>query len=159
MMSGDSKGRPPHQMNRTRVGAVLCPENTSRGCLVKRNVLDVYAFAACFASLLFLVVSVATCLNEFLRIVAPSVTVSGYEHWRSMSDEQFLQMWPHDRPAPEPSTVARLRTEAWESALSSEQHNGLQSFLQSLMYIVAAGFVFWRHWRLAQRERAAAASA
>jgi hypothetical protein len=126
---------------------------------VKKNLLEVYALAACFASMIFLVVSVAMCLYEFLQVVAPSVTVSGYAYERSMSDEQFVQSLPQGRPAPDPSTVSRLRREALESALRSERHDGLRSFLQSLMYTIAAGLIFWLHWRLAQRERAKTAAA
>ena len=83
---------------------------------MKRNLLEVYALAACFASVIFLVVTVSMCLYEFLRIVAPSVTVSGYTYERSLSDEGFLQTWPQSRPSPEPSTIPRLRKEALEVA-------------------------------------------
>jgi hypothetical protein len=38
--------------------------------------------------------------------------------------------------------------------LRSERHDGLRSFLQSLMFTIAAGLVFWLHWTLARRERA-----
>jgi hypothetical protein len=98
-------------------------------------------------------------LNEFLQFIAPSVTVSGYAYERSMSDEQFVQSLPQGRPAPEPSTISRLRSEALESALHSERHDGLRSFLQSLMYAIAAGLVFRQHWILAQPERAKTATA
>jgi hypothetical protein len=125
---------------------------------VKKNLLEVYALAACFASMIALIVSAPMCLYELLQFVSPSVTVSGYAYERSMSDEQFLQNLPQGRPAPEPSTIARLRREALESGLRSERHDGLRSCLQSLMYTIAAGLVFWLHWRLAQRERARAAA-
>jgi hypothetical protein len=126
---------------------------------VKKNLLEVYALAACFASMIVLVVSVPMCLYEFIQFIAPSVTVSGYAYERSMSDEQFVQSLPQGRPAPDPSTISRLRSEALESALRSERHDGLRSFLQTLMYAIAAGLVFRLHWRLAQRERAKAAAA
>ena len=126
---------------------------------MKKDLLEVYALAACFASMIFLVVSVAMCLYDFIQVVVPSVTVSGYAYERSMSDEQFLQSLPQGRPAPDPSTISRLRGEALEGALRSERHDGLKSFLQSLMFTIAAGLVFWLHWRLAQRERAKTAAA
>jgi hypothetical protein len=125
---------------------------------VKKNLLEVYALVACFASMIFLVVSVAICLYQFLRIVEPSVTVGAYAYEQSMSDEQFLQAWPNGRPAPEPSTISRLRRESLESALRYERHEGLRSFLQSLMFAIAAGLVFRLHWALAQREHAKAAA-
>jgi len=123
-----------------------------------RRLREGYALAACFVSMIFLVVSVSICLYKFLQIVAPSVTVSGYALERSMTDERFMETWPQNRPEPEPSAIARLRKEDLESALRSERHDGLNSFLESLMYAVAAGLVFRLHWRLAQRERATAAA-
>jgi hypothetical protein len=125
---------------------------------VKKNLLEVYALAACFASMIFLIVSVSMCLYAFLQFAAPSVTVSGYAYERSMSDEQFLQNWPKGRPVPEPSALSRLRREELERALRSERHDGLRSFLQSLMFAIAAGVVFWLHWALARRERAKTAA-
>ena len=121
---------------------------------MKKNLLEVYALVACFASMIFLLVSVATCLYEFLRIVEPSLTVYSYEYERSMSDERFLQSLPKDSPVPEPSTISERRRKEWESALRSERHDGLRSFLKSLMYAIAAGLVFGLHWSLAQQERA-----
>lgn len=121
--------------------------------VVKKNMLEVYALAACLVSMIFLLVYVAAGLYEFVEIAAPSVTVAGYIHERSRSDEQFLQSLPKDRPAPEPSSLSRLRREAFESALRAERHDGLRSFLGSLMYALAAGVVFGMHWKLVRRER------
>jgi hypothetical protein len=47
-----------------------------------------------------------------------------------------------------------FRSEALESALRSERHDGLRSFLESLMYTIPACVVFLLHWRLARREQA-----
>ena len=121
---------------------------------MKRNLIEVYALPACFASMISLVVSAPMCLYEFLQFASPSVTVSGYAYERSMSDEQFLQNWPQGRPVPEPSAMSRLRREELERALRSERHDGLRSLLQSLMFSIAAGLAFSLHWTLAQRERA-----
>jgi hypothetical protein len=120
---------------------------------MKKSVLEIYALAACLVSLMFLLVSTATGSNALFRIFLPSVTVGGWAYERAMNDEQFLQSLPHDRPAVQASEIPRLRKEALESALRSERRNGLGSFLQSLMYMLAAGVVFWLHWRIGRRER------
>ena len=120
---------------------------------MKQNVLEIYALAGCFTSMIFLLVFGATCLYQCLQIIAPSVTVGDYAYQRSMSDEQFLQSWPQGRPVPEPSTIARLRRESLEHALRSERYDGRKSFLQSMMFMIAAGLVFGLHWRVARRER------
>jgi len=120
---------------------------------MKKNLLEIYALTVCFASVMFLIVTVAMCLYEAVRITAPSATVSGWTYERSLSDDAFLATRPQGRAAPEASTLPRLRSEALKNALDSERHDGLQSFLQSLMYAIVAGVVFWLHWRLARRER------
>jgi hypothetical protein len=120
---------------------------------VRKNLLEIYALTVCFASVMFLIITVAICLYQAVRIAAPSVTVSGWTHERSSSDEAFLSTWPQGRPLPEATTLPRLRSEALRSALDSERHDGSQSFLQSFMYAIVAGVVFWLHWRLARRER------
>lgn len=120
---------------------------------VRKNLLEIYALTVCFASVMFLIVTVAMCLYEAVRITAPSATVAGWTYERSLSDEAFLSNWPQGRPVPEASTLARLRTDALRSALDSERHSGVNSLLQSLMYAIVAGVVFWLHWRLARRER------
>jgi hypothetical protein len=119
---------------------------------MKRNLLEVYALAACLAAVIIVVVSVAMSSYEALRIVAPSVTIPGYEYERSLSDDLFLQA-RGNLPVPQPSEIPRLRKEAFDATLRTERHDGLRSFLQSLMYTMAAGLVFWLHWRLALRER------
>lgn len=120
---------------------------------MRRSLLEIYALTVCFASVMFLIVTVAMCLNEGVRMAAPSATVSGWTYERSLSDEAFLSTWPKERPHPDASTLPRLRSEAFRSALDSERHDGLKSFLQSLMYTIVASVVFCLHWTLARRER------
>jgi hypothetical protein len=121
---------------------------------MKKNMIEAYALTACFAAVIFLVVSGAICLYQFLRVIEPSVTVDSYTRERGISDEVYLQTWPEKVPKPEPSAVPRLRLEAFERALRAERHSGLDALLQSLMFAIAAALVFWLHWRLAQREHA-----
>ena len=118
-----------------------------------RKNLELYALTVCFASVMFLIVTVAMCLYEAVRIVVPSATVSGWTYERSLSDEAFLSTWPEGRPVPEASTLPKLRSDALRTALDSERQNGLKSFLQSVMYALVAAVVFLVHWRLARRER------
>jgi hypothetical protein len=120
---------------------------------MRKSALEIYAFAVCLVSVVFLLVSAAIGSNELVRVFFPSVTVGGYVHEQSMSDAQYLRLLPQNQPAPQTSEIPRLRREALESALRSERQNGLSAFLQSLMYVVAAGVVFRLHWRIGRRER------
>ena len=136
-----------------RSGPILGRPSVQNGEVVRKNLLEVYALTVCFASVMFLIVTVAICLYEAVRITAPSATVSSWTYERSLSDEAFLSTWPQGRPLPEAATLPRLRSDALRSALDSERHDGLKSFLQSFMYTIVAGLVFWLHWRLGRRER------
>jgi hypothetical protein len=111
---------------------------------VTKNMLEVYALAACFVSMIIVIVSTSECLYGVLRMLGPSATVTSYAHERSIGDDQFLKAWPKDQPKPEPSTISQLRTEAWASDLRIERHEGLTSFLKSLTYAITAGLVWSR---------------
>jgi hypothetical protein len=121
---------------------------------VKKNMLEVYAFAACFVSMIVVIMSTSLCLYGVIRITAPSVTVAGHTREWTMSNDQFLKTWAQGRPKPDASTTLRMRTEAWESALRTERHDGRTFFLQTLMFAVTAGLVFLFHWRIGTRQRA-----
>jgi hypothetical protein len=120
---------------------------------VKKNLLELYALATCFAAVLVLLFSLAWSSYDIVRIGAPSVTLSGYYYERTQTDEQFLQSWPSGQLMPAMSDIPRLRQEARNSALRSERHDGLSGLLQSLTYIIAAGIAFSLHWRLALQAR------
>ena len=120
---------------------------------MKKNLGEVYALAACFASLIVLIVSGAMTAYELMRIAIPSATVRSYSYEQTRSDERFLQSWPQNQPVPAPADVPRLRRELWEETLRTERHDGVRSFLQLAMYALAAGVVFSLHWRLWRRER------
>jgi hypothetical protein len=120
---------------------------------VRKNLLELYALATCFAAVLFLLVSMAWSSYSFVRIGAPSVTLSGYTYERGQSDEQFMQSWPSGRPVPSPSEIPRLRQEALNIAIRSERHDGFSDLLLWLMFASAAAVAFWFHWRLALQAR------
>jgi hypothetical protein len=120
---------------------------------MKKNLAEVYALAVCFASLIVLLVSAAMTSYELVRIAFPRATVRDHVYERTRSNELYLRSWPQNQPVPSPSEVERLRQELWDHTLQTERHDGLRSFLQQVMYALAAAVAFALHWRLWRRER------
>ena len=123
--------------------------------MAKKSLLEIYALAVCFAAALVILFNGAMSLNYIVRIVNPNLTISSYEYDRSLTDEAYLRNWPTGRPLPDPASVPKLRAEAFESALRSEQQNGRRDLIESLTYVIAGLIAFGIHWILAKRIRSA----
>jgi hypothetical protein len=121
---------------------------------MKKSLIEIYALLVCFASIFFLIVNTATALYGGLRAVQPAMTVNDYAIQRSTSNEAFMQSWPKDLPAPAVSEIPALRKALYDQALATEQRGGLNVFISSFAFVIAAGLVFGVHWQLAQREHA-----
>ena len=125
---------------------------------MKKTLVEIYALLVCFASIFIVIVNAATGLYSAVRATQPTITVDGYAYRRSLSDEDFMQAWPQQSAKPHPADVPALRKAAYAQALDIESRGGLNVFISSFMYVVAAGLVFGLHWRLAQRENATLAA-
>jgi hypothetical protein len=123
--------------------------------MAKKSLLEIYALAVCFAAALVILFNGAMSLNYIVRIVNPNLTVSSYEYDRSLTDEAYLSNWPTGRPLPDPASVPKLRAEAFDAALRSEQQNGRRDLIESLTYVIAGLIAFGIHWVLARRIRSA----
>lgn len=121
--------------------------------MAKKSLLEMYALAVCFAAVLVILFNGAMSLNYIVRIVNPNLTVSSYEYDRSLTDEAYLRNWPTGRPLPDPASVPKLRAEAFDAALRSEQQNGRRDLIESLTYVIAGLTAFGIHWVLAKRVR------
>jgi hypothetical protein len=121
--------------------------------MTKKSLQELYALSVCFAAVLVVLFNGAMSLNHMVRITNPSLTVSGYEYERSLSDDAYLRNWPERKPFPDPALVTKLRAEAFDTALRAERHNGQRGLIESLTYVVAGLVAFGIHWLLAKRLR------
>jgi hypothetical protein len=119
----------------------------------KKSLQELYALSVCFAAALVVLFNGAMSLNYLVRMTNPSLTVSGYEYERSLSDDAYLRNWPERRPLPDPALVAKLRAETFDGALVAERQSARRDLIESLTYVVAGLAAFGIHWLLAKRAR------
>jgi len=125
---------------------------------MKKTLVEIYALLVCFGSIFIVIVAAATALYSAVRATHQALTVDGYSYRRSLSDEEFMEAWPRQSPAPRPADVPGLRSVAYARALDVESRVGLNACISSAMYVICAGLVFGLHWRLARREHATLAA-
>src|SRR5215213_9791516 len=106
---------------------------------MKKTLIEIYALLVCFASIFIVIVNAASGLYSAIRATQPTITIDGYSYRRSLSDEEFMRGWPAQSPKPNPADVPALRKAAYADALEIESRSGLNGFISSLMYVVAAG--------------------
>lgn len=123
---------------------------------MKRTLVEVYALAICFVTLVCFLVSLGIGIYDLIQIMNPKFTISSYQYDRHQSNEAFLERWPKEKPRPGGEELTRLREESYQATLRSEKRGAVQSLTQVLIIIFIDIVVFVVHWYMAKRLRAAA---
>ncbi len=136
---------------------------------MKKSILEIYALAVCFVTLLCFVIALGIGVYDLIQIANPEFTISAYEYERHQSNEAFdtvrgspgralrgiapgIPIEPTQRPEEE---VTQQREESYQAALRSEGRRGMQSLIQMVIVLVIDVLVFVPHWLLARRTKAA----
>lgn len=111
--------------------------------------IQVYALAVCFSSLVCLMIALGVGLYDGVQIANPGFTLpAGYEvYW---SNESFVRMSPNRKEWAE-AEVTRARRAALADALAAERRAAEQSGVFVLIVLTIDVVVFAVHWRLARR--------
>jgi hypothetical protein len=125
---------------------------------MKRTLLEVYALAICFVTLVCFVVSLGIGIYDIVQIMNPEFTISSYTYDRHQSNDAYVKDWPKDKPQPQGEELTRLREQSYQAALRSEKRGAVQSLTQVLIVILIDIVVFVIHWYVAKRARATAAA-
>ncbi len=125
---------------------------------MKKTLLEIYALAVCFVTLVCFAITLGVGLYDLIAISYPEFTLSSHAFERYQSDEAFIRNWPKDKPVPSGRELKKLRQEGYRVAILSEQRNGQQGLTKSLIIILINIVVFLPHWHLAKRAREAATS-
>ena len=113
-----------------------------------RSLVQLYALAVCFATLMCFVVALGIGLYDVVQISAPGFTVQSYPAWED--DEQFLAYYPDKKDLPVAERTA-LREEYRRKGLESEQHTALQSLVFVGIILAIDVAVYLVHWRIARK--------
>jgi hypothetical protein len=120
---------------------------------MKRTLVEVYALAVCFVTLICFVVALGIGIYDLIQIANPQFTISSYTYDRYQSNKTFSENWPKDKPRPQGEELTRLRKESYQAALRSEKRGAVQSLTQVLIIILIDIVVFVIHWYMAKRAR------
>jgi len=123
------------------------------GETVKKSLLEIYALAVCFVTVVCFVIALGIGLYDMVELAFPEFSLSSYEYERHQSDEAFMRRWPKDKKRPPEGEITKLREESYQTELRKEQRSAMQSLVQILIVLVIDVVVFFVHWRLAKRAR------
>ena len=121
---------------------------------MKRTLVEVYALAVCFVTLVCFVVALGIGIYDLIQFLNPEFTISSYTYEHHQSNEAYLSNWPKEKQRPQGDELTKLRKESYQAALKSEQRNAVQSLTQIFIIILIDIVVFAIHWYMAKRARA-----
>jgi hypothetical protein len=113
-----------------------------------RSLIQLYALAVCFATLMCLVVALGLGTYDLVRIGAPSFTVQDYGYWQS--DEQLLLYYPDKKEMPLHERDA-FREGQSLAAVKAERRGALQRLVFVAIILGIDVVVYAIHWRIAKR--------
>ncbi|MEW6714784.1 MAG: hypothetical protein AB1306_06815 [Nitrospirota bacterium] len=129
---------------------------------MKKSILEVYALAVCFATIVCFVIALGVTVYALVCIVNPEFTLSSYEYNRHQSNDAFWDSYKDkyenkDKELQRPSEedLTKQRTASYPQAIKSERRDGTQSLTIASIILVIDVVVFLIHWLIARRAREA----
>ena len=132
---------------------------------MKKSILEIYALAVCFVTLICFVVALGIGIYDLIQILNPAFTLNAYEYERHQSNQPFgrsprmemrglapgVPMGPAETSEEE---LTEQREQSYQTALRSERRRGTQSLtIVGIVMAIDLG-VFAVHWLLSKRARA-----
>jgi hypothetical protein len=124
-----------------------------------KSKLEIYALAVCFAAIVCLVISIGIAGYSIVEITNPYITIRAYDYDKYQSNDSYWDSKIYDQDQktvqqrPSEEELTKKRQEAMVIALKGERREGIQSLIQSLMFILAGGVTLLVHWQIAKRAR------
>ena len=121
--------------------------------------LEFYALTVCFTAVVCLVISAGIAGYAIVKVISPGTTLSSYIYERHQSNINFRS--PENCPGAdaiiEPhqseSELTKQRNESYEIELRGERRIGVQTLIESLMFILGSSIALVIHWRIARNAR------
>ena len=129
---------------------------------MKRNLLEVYALAVCFVTVICFVIASGIGLYSIVGIANPEFTLSAWMYERHQSNDAFWQtnappFMPgserENKPRPPEAELTQQRQASYTLAIKSEQRGSLQTLTKAAIVIFIDLIIFGAHWRVARRSR------
>lgn len=147
---------------------------------MKKTILEIYALAVCFATIVCATVALGIALWDVVQVTAPEFTINNYSFERYQDNDSFRSSDCAADPARKAAEAAAAaasgtatataasnngkcgysdaeldakRVQEWTKQLNSEKRQGFQSLVRCLIVILLDLLVFSAHWILARRAR------
>jgi hypothetical protein len=129
---------------------------------MKKSLLEIYALAVCFVTLICFVVALGIGIYDLIQVANPEFTVNPDEYERHQLNEGFQRnptlrglspAVPLEAPQISDEGISEQREQSYQSALRSERRRGLQSLTIVGIVMLIDLCVFSIHWILGRRAR------
>jgi hypothetical protein len=134
---------------------------------MKKTILEIYALAVCFVTVMCFVIGLGVAAYNLLAIVKPDFTINSRQYTTHQTNDAFWNNGcagrqycsPQEKKVERPSEteLTKQREESFGRILANEQRNSSQTLVQCLILILIDAAAFVLHWLLARRARATAA--
>jgi hypothetical protein len=127
---------------------------------LKKSLLEIYALAVCFATIVCFVISLGVAIYSIVEIINPKFTMNSYEYKRYQSNDAYwlsrvddYRNKEKDMQRPSEDELTKQKTEGYRLAVISEKRDGYQGLTKTAIIILINIVVFFIHWRIARRAR------
>lgn len=132
---------------------------------MKKSILEIYALAVCFVTVVCFVVALGIATYSILEIVKPEFTVNSGQYAQYQTNDvywngavaRYYVPGEKKRERPSEPELTKEREAAFARVLSNEQRDGAQTLVKNLIVLLIDAVVFALHWLLSRRARGAAA--
>jgi hypothetical protein len=129
---------------------------------MKKSILEIYALAVCFATVVCFVVAAGIAIYNTIEIINPEFTLNAHEYSRHQSNDAFWKDCDNnydtdkkENKRPPGEELTKRRVESYQQALKSERRAAFQSLTKTVIVIILDIIFFVAHWRIARRAREA----
>lgn len=121
---------------------------------MKKSLLEIYALAVCFVTIICFAVSLGIGLYDVLEMSAPKFTLKSADFERHQTNEAFTRGWNEEkRKKYTEEEIDGLREASYQVALAKEKRDAAQSLIRIIIIIFIDLVLFFIHWKIAKRAR------
>jgi len=123
---------------------------------MKKTLIEIYALAVCFVTIICFAISLGVGLYDLLEMSNPSFTLKAHQYEKHQTNDAFTKSWKKKRINKySEEQITTKREESYRVELTKERRNAMQSFTRMLIIILIDLIIFFIHWKLAAKEKEA----
>ncbi len=130
---------------------------------MKSRIIEIYALLVCFCAVTCLMIATGTFGYAIFKIAAPELTMETYEYNQHQNNAAFWKDklscgsrggdTQNSEIKPDENELTRQRLSSLDFAIQAEKREGIQSVVQSLIFILSSCIVLAVHAMMAIKSR------